>query len=376
MIRPDATLARMLAALTLLIALAGATGVARAADGNSYDAGYQAGYRAALEAAKKALAEGRKLDDIAAAPPLAGGEGPPAATGVGPVVLAPTAAPGSAAANKEPADWWNHSSLAFGLTPRDEWRHSLQLQLSGVSLSGNEDGDAWRGGGKFFSRYGRFTNELTGTLDKREINSSGGAVNKRDYRLLQESLRYDLTDRWYVAGGVILERDDMSLIDRRTTFLLGPGYYWLDNDKFRLNTYLGYGRAGEKYMAYVRDHVGIDSRDFDMLYFYQTFEWRFAENWGLRQGFRLMQDLDESGRYVFDPVTSIPPSRTNPQGYERYVADKWVKRYRTVGAVDIDYRLSPRSVVSFGFETRYDSNPWPDVERRDRVKRLTLNLAF
>jgi hypothetical protein len=339
-----------------------------------YDAAYQAGYRAALEAAKKALAEGRKLDEIAPTAPAAGELGPSAATGAGPVAVAPPA--GGAAKGKEPPDWWNHSSLAFGLKPNDEWRHTLQVQLSGVSLSGNEEGDAWRGGGKFFSRSGRFTNELSATIDKREINSAGGAVNKRDYRLLQESLRYDLTDRWYVSGGFMLERDDMSLIDKRTTLLAGPGYYWLDNEKFRLNTFLGYGRVDEKYMAYVRDHVGIDKRDSGLLYFYETFSWQFTENWGLRQGYRLMQDLDKSGHYVFDPVNSIPPNATYPRGFERYMADKWVERYRTVSAIDIDYRLSPRSVVSFGVETRYDSNPWPDVIRRDRTKRITLNLAF
>jgi hypothetical protein len=32
--------------------------------------------------------------------------------------------------------------------------------------------------------------------------------------------------------------------------------------------------------------------------------------------------------------------------------------------------------VSFGIEQRYDSNPWPDVIRRDRVKRLTFNVMF
>ncbi len=364
--------------MPLLAALFSCSAAALAADAApaGYDAAYQAGYRAALEAAKKALAEGRKLDELAPAAAAADGAGmaPSSATGVGPVAVAPPA--GGAAKGNEPPDWWNHSSLAFGLKPSDEWRHSLQVQLSGVSLSGNEEGDAWRGGGKFFSRSGRFTNELSATIDKREINSVGGAVNKRDYRLLQESLRYDLTDRWYVSGGFMLERDDMSLIDKRTTWLLGPGYYWLDSPQFRLNTFLGYGRVDEKYMAYVRDHVGIDKRDSGLLYFYETFSWQFTENWGLRQGYRLMQDLDKSGHYVFDPVNSIPPSAANPRGFERYMADKWVERYRTVSAIDIDYRLSPRSVVSFGVETRYDSNPWPDVIRRDRTKRITLNLAF
>lgn len=346
-----------------------------AADDAGYGSGYQAGYRAAIEAAKQALAEGRKLDDLAPAAAPAGELGPSAATGAGPVAVAPPPA-ADKAAKDGPPDWWNHSSLAFGAQPRDEWRHTLQVQLSGVSLSGNEEGDAWRGGGKFFSRHGRFTNELSGTIDKRDIDSSGGAANRRDYRLLQESLRYDLTDRWYVSGGFMLERDDMSLIDKRTTWLLGPGYYWLDTPQFRLNTFLGYGRVDEKYMAYVRDHVGVDSRDSGLFYFYETFEWRFAENWGLRQGYRLMQDLDRSGRYVFDPVNSTPPSAANPMGFERYMADKWVKRYRTVSAVDLDYRLSPRSVLSLGVETRYDSNPWPDVIRRDRTKRVTLNLSF
>ncbi len=355
------------------VLLACAAGVRAADQAPGYDTAYQAGYRAALEAAKKALAEGRKLDDIAASAPV-GDLAPPAATAAGPVSLAqPTPA---SAGNAAPPDWWNHSSLAFGLKPKDEWRHSLQFQLSGVGLSGNENGTAWRGGGKFFSRTGRLTNELSVSIDKREINSVGGAVNKKDYRLLQDSLRYDLTDRWYISGGAILERDDLSLIDRRTTLLVGPGYYWLDNEKFRLNTFLGLGRVSEKYMAYVRDHVGVNDRSAGLFYFYETFSWQFAENWGLRQGYRLMRDLDESGRYVFDPVRSTPPSASNPMGFERYMADQWVNRYRTVSAIDIDYRLGPRSTLSFGYETRFDSNPWPDVIRRDHTRRMTVNLAF
>ncbi len=361
----------LLAALCSCAAAAVAADVAPA----GHDSADQAGYRAALEAAKKAIAEGRKLDDIAA--PVAAPTGdmaPPAATGAGPVNLAQTSP--TRADSTEAADWWNHSSLAYGLKPKDEWRHNFQLQLSGVSLSGNEQGNAWRGGGKFFSRYGSFTNELSGTLDKREINSNGGAVNKKDYRLLQESLRYDLTDRWYISGGVIVERDDLSLIDRRTTLLAGPGYYWLDNEKFRLNTFLGLGRVSEKYMAYVRDHVGVNDRSSGLLYLYETFSWQFAKNWGLRQGYRLMGDLDESGHYVFDPVRSTPPSASNPMGFERYMADKLVKRYRTVSAIDIDYRLGPRSTLSFGYESRFDSNPWPDVIRRDHTRRMTVNLVF
>lgn len=362
---------RLIACALLLAYSAGS----HAADTAGYDTAYQAGYRAALEAAKKALAEGRKLDELAApATSAAGGLAPTAATGAGPVNLEQPTAKGDQA--NAPPDWWNHSSLAFGLKPQDAWRHSFQLQLSGVGLSGNEDGSAWRGGAKFFSRTGRFTNELSGTIDKREINSVGGAANKKDYRLLQDSLRYDLTDRWYVSGGVILERDDLSLIDRRSTWLAGPGYYWLDSEKFRLNTFLGLGRVSEKYMAYVRDHVGVDDRSSALLYFYETFSWQISENWGLRQGYRLMQDLDESGHYVFDPVNSTPPSAANPQGFERYMVDEWVKRYRTVAAIDFDYRVGPRSTVSFGYETRFDSNPWPDVIRRDHTRRVTLNLAF
>lgn len=341
-----------------------------------YDAGYQAGYQAAIAAAKQALAEGRPLETAAVPPAPTSGGGAPvpdAATGAGPVSLpAASAAAGQAG---EPPDWWNHSSLRYALRS-DAWRHGLQAQLSGAALSGNEEGSAWRGGGKLNSRLGRWTNELSATIDKREITSVGGAKNVRDYRMLQESLRYDLTERWYVAGGFIHERDDMSLIDARLTTLAGAGYYWLDNDRFRLNTYLGLGRVDERYMDYVRDHVGIEQRDTGLLYLYETFEWRLSENWGLRQGFRLMQDLDKSGHYVFDPVNSIPPGPGYPQGFERYRADSQVKRYRTIGAIDIDYRLGPRSNMSFGIEQRYDSNPWPDVIRRDRVKRLTFNVMF
>lgn len=360
---------------TLAVALLPLAALAAPADPapTPYSAGYQAGYQAAMAAAKQALAEGRALEAATApaVPPAPTSTGaapvPDAASGAGPVSL-PTASAVSDQAG-EPPDWWNHSSLRYALRS-DAWRHGLQAQLSGASLSGNEEGSAWRGGGKLNSRLGRWTNELSATIDKRDIASVGGAKNVRDYRMLQESLRYDLTERGYLAGGFIHERDDMALIDSRLTTLAGAGYYWLDNDRFRLNTYLGLGRVDERYMEYVRDHVGIEQRDSGLLYLYETLEWRLSENWGLRQGFRLMQDLDKSGHYVLDPVASAQ------QRSERYRADSQVKRYRTIGAIDLDYRLGPRSTVSLGVESRFDSNPWPDVIRRDRTRRLTFNIMF
>jgi putative salt-induced outer membrane protein YdiY len=349
----------LLAAVAVILALA--PPLAAAGAPNPYSEGYAAGYRAAMEAVKKALAEGRSAE---------------AATTVTevpqPLPSAPAATP---PANAEPRDWWNHSSLRYALRD-DAWRHGLQAQLSYTGVTGNDDGTAWRGNGQFHSRLGRWTNELSLTLDKREIKSADGGVNQRDYRMLQESLRYDLTDRWYVAGGFILERDDVALVDRRVTGLLGAGYYWIDNERFRLNTYLGLGHVDERYMRYVREHVEVNSRNSGLLYFYQTFSWQISENFSLRQGFRLMQDLDRSGRYAFDPAISTPPSAEFPQGFERYSAIDQVRRYRTVTGLDFDYKLSPRSSVSLGIESRYDSNPWPDVIRRDIVRRVNFNLMF
>jgi len=340
----------------LLLAFAGtASTAADPKTDKTYREGYEAGYKAALEAARKASAE-------SGAPEAA----PAATVGVGPVGTPPPAAAAPADKTAGPADWWNHSALLYPKL-EDSWRQHVQLQLTGVSLTGNESGSSWRGGGKWISRYGRWTNELAATLDKRDIKQVGGLGNKRDYRMLQDSVRYDLTNKWYASGGFIWEKDDVSLIDSRTTWIAGPGYYWLDSDTFRLNTFLGLGRLSESYMQLVQDLVGIDERSSNLLYFYETFEWRFARDWGLRQGFRLMQDLDESGHYVLDPV--------NPRS-GRYVADSWVKRYRYVAAVDLDYRLGPRSTLSLGIESRYDSNPWPDVLNKDTVKRLMLSIQF
>lgn len=351
-------------ALALSLAL-----VPFAALANPYGEGYEAGYRAAMEAVRKALAQGSSIE---AATTVTAVPAPPAAAAAVPQPQAPTAGSGLRA---EPRDWWNHSSLLYPLRD-DAWRHALQAQISFTSVSGNDDGSAWRGGGQFYSRLGRWTNELSLTLDKRDIRSAGGGVNTRDYRMLQESLRYDLSSKWYAAGGFILEKDDVALVDRRVTTLLGAGYYWIDDDRFRLNTYLGLGHVDERYMAYVRDHVNVKQRDSALLYFYQTFSWQITKDFSLRQGYRLMQDLDRSGRYAFDPAISTPPGPEFPQGFERYSAVDHVRRYRTVAALDFDYKLGPRSSVSVGIETRYDSNPWPDVIRRDTVRRVNLNLGF
>lgn len=369
----------LLPALLLLALPPSAAAAAAAPAANPGSAAYQEGYRAALAAARKALAAGQSLDSLsvpaapAASDTAASPVGDPGVGRMNPDAMPPASAGGK---SSEPPDWWNHSSLRYPLQD-SAWRHGLQVNLSGASLSGNDSGSAWRGGGKFNSRLGRWTNELSGTIDKRSISpANGGPPNRRDYRMLQDSLRYDLSERAYLSGGLILERDDVALVDSRLTALAGAGYYWVDTEQLRFNTFLGLGQLQERYMAYVRDHVGINQRDAALAYFYQTLEWRFAPQWRLRQGFRLMQDLDRSGHYVLDRLTSTPPSAANPAGFERYSADRWVHRYRTVTAVDLDYQLNPRSVVSLGVERRFDSNPWPDVVRADVVRRLTLNISF
>lgn len=362
----------------LLLMLAGpVVGVTAAAESSLQQAhpeAYAAGYRAALESIKAAQLRGESVDAVVQAgvpahQPVAPGQ--PLTAGAVAEAATPMARADAPAGS---AEWWNHSSLSG--TAVDGWRHALQAQLSYTSLSGNDEGSAWRGSGKWHSRWQRWTNELSFTLDKRNIRSSGGTANLRDYRLVQESLRYDLTPNWYVSGGLMWERDDMSLVDRRVTALLGVGRYWLDTPRLRLNTYLAYGQLDERYMTYVRDHVGIHERDSPLVYFYQTLSWKFTDQLSLRQGFRWMRDLDESGRYVFDPALSTPPGPGLPGGFERYSANAWVKRYRTITAVDLDYRLNPRTSVSLGWERRHDSNPWPDVMKTDTVRRVMLNLSF
>ena len=344
-----------------------------------YREAFEAGYQAALEAARAAVAEGRSLEALEAVVPATPPATPAATAGTTTASAAATttAAAGAAAseAPREPREWWNHSSLRYPLQT-DRWRHGAQLSLTFASLDGNEKGDIYRGNGKLHSRYGRWTNELSLTLDKRDTKYAVGGGNERDLFMLQESLRYDLTPSWYTAGGFILERDDQSLISRRVTGLLGLGRYWIDDDRFRLNTYLALGFLDERYMSYVRNHVGVDQRDSALGYFYQTFDWKLSPKWGLRQGFRLMYDLSKSDRYELDPINSIPPGPGNPRGFERYRAYDSTHRYRTVAALDFDYSLSPTSKVSFGLESRYDNNPWPGVKRRDNVRRMTLNLMF
>lgn len=264
----------------------------------------------------------------------------------------------------EPHDWWNHSALLYSrLEPA--WRHHVELQFSGTGLSGNDSGHALRASGKLFSRSNQWTNELIVSLDKRHIVQAGGAINQRDYKMLQDSLRYDFGDKLYTAAGFIVERDDVNYIDRRDTVLAGFGYYVFDNPRMRLNTFVGLGKLNETYLDPVPGLIGISERSSGLLYLYQTFDWQLAKKWSLQQGFRQIRDLSESGKYVPDP--------SNPG---LYTAGSMVKRYRNVANLSLNYQLSPRSAVSLGIESRYDSNPWPDVQPRDTTKRLSLNLMY
>lgn len=360
--------------LTLILLLICASRVGLAADSRiekAYRAGYEAGYKAAMEEFKKSA----ESKTTAAESKVTAAESPPAAASTVAAGRAGTPAKPATSLTTEatppesaagPPDWWNHSALLYP-TLDDHWRHHFEVQLSGGQLSGNESGYIWRGGGKWFSRKGSWTNEMIVDLDMRDIEQVGGGVNSKDYRMFQDSLRYDLTDQWYVAGGFIWEHDETNLIGNRYTGIFGPGYYWVDNEKFRLNTYLGLGGVNESYMQFVQDYVGIDERSSSLLYFYETFEWRISKDWNFRQGFRWIQGLSKWAHYVLDPE--------NPAS-GMYVPDKWLYSYRYVSSLNLDYNLSPSTVLTFSTENRYDSNPWPDVLSRDIVSRITFRFMF
>lgn len=326
----------------LCTTLGGTVFAQTAPDGTpDFRAGYEAGYRAALQALQAG-------GSAAALPPAA-----PAA-----------AAPPAARTETGPPDWWNHSALLYrDLVP--QWRHRVELQFSGATLSGNDSGRALRGGAKVFSRQARWTNELIYSIDKRKIQQPGGSLNQRDVQMLSESVRYDLTPGLYASGGVILEHDDVNLIDRRTTVLGGLGYYLVDTPRVRINTFAGLGRLHETYLAPVPALIGIEGRSSPLLYLYQTLDWQLTDQWVLQQGLRHMQDLDESGRYGPDPL--------RPGAYR---IDAMVRRYRDVASLSLTYLLSPKSAITLGLESRFDSNPWPEVRRRDTSRRLTLNVMY
>lgn len=310
-----------------------------------YKAGYEAGYKAGLEASQTGTT--------------------PLPVSAQTAAVAPAASAMRTSATGEPSDWWNHSALMYrSLVPA--WRHHAEVQFSATDLNGNDSGFVLRGSGKVFSRSNRLTNELILSLDKRKITQTpDNSINQRDYKMLQDSLRYDLSDKFYSAAGFILERDDVNYIDSRTTGLAGLGSYVLDNPSVRLNIFLGLGRLDETYLEPVPSLVGLHGRNSGLIYLYQTFDWQLSQKWSLQQGFRQIRDLDDSGRYVL--ATSGPTP---------YTVASMVKRYRNVSNVSLNYQLSPRSTVSLGIESRYDSNPWPDVLPRDTTKRLSINLMY
>lgn len=366
------TPSRQTLSIALAIGLITLAPLARAADSPEYGKGYQEGYRAALEAARKAIAEGRTTEFVRDATPATADTAPPAAAA--PAVPATVAAATPPVA-KGLGDWWNHSSLRYA-QGMDSWQNQARLQGSFSSLDGNNTGNATMAKGEWFARQGRWTNELSLNIERRNLAAVGGPANFRDYRLLQESLRYDLDESLYASGGFIYERDDLTLINSRVTGLMGLGRYWLDNSTLRLNTYAGLGRLNERYMSYVPDHVGVSQRSSGLLYIYEQASWRINDQWNLRQGFRLMRDLQKSGQYQLDQGASLPPSAQNPQGFEIYSAVSQTYRFRTVAALDLDYKLSPSSTLSLGLESRFDSNPWPGVVKRDTIRRVVLNYAF
>jgi len=268
-----------------------------------------------------------------------------------------TAAPKKEA---ELGDWWDHSSLKYEPMPSGYLLH-LEGQYNFASLSGNNSGSVYRGGGRFVARKDRLTNYLSYQIDKRKISQSDGGHTDIDYQIFQESLRYDISRKLYAEGGFIWEKDRISLIDNRDIYYAGAGWHVLDLDGFRLDLFAAAGYETELYAPRVMQALGFDRAHHYISYLGQDCLWHIGRRLALHESFRVFTDFEKTSIYnLADDGTVTTTGKTN--------------RYRWKFRTDLDFKLTRNFSFVSSYEINYDNNPWPTVLKRDSV--LTTGVKF
>ena len=168
-------------------------------------------------------------------------------------------------------DWWHHSSLKYKPMP-DKLLFHTELQYADRKLTGNDEGYVHNGSASFYIRKHRFTDRVTYSINKYDIDQSDGGHTDKDYQMFEELLRFDLTEYLYPEAGIIWETDSKNLIEDRYIYYGGVGSL-LSFKRHQINIALCYGLQHEEYDPIVEQLIGIGEDDSRIIYFYQTYDW-------------------------------------------------------------------------------------------------------
>lgn len=313
-------------------------------------------YREGKEAGKKEAEAALK----AGASPV-----PTAPAALGPAVAA--AVPVAAQqAKPDLGAWWEKSSLKYSPLP-EQWLFHIEGTLDYKHKTGNTQSDLYNGSASLMVRKLRFTNTLTYIINKEftaQLSKTGSFVNSTDsdYRSIQDSLRYDLTDRFYAEGGYMWEKDKENYLAGRDSYYAGVGYTLIDAKRHHLGVFFAGGYEREEYPDAVKTAMNMEYLEVGAAYFREDYRWNITDRLTYKQTFRIIQNLASSNVFNEDLANLHVIGETN--------------RYRWFLINEIYFKLAEHLNFMIGYKVEYDSNPWPTVERLDTTIKSGIQFSF
>ncbi|MBF0518243.1 MAG: DUF481 domain-containing protein [Nitrospirae bacterium] len=259
-------------------------------------------------------------------------------------------------------NWWEHLSLKYKPLPENLLFHAEAL-FTPVYKWGNTTGYQIDGQGAVVLRKNRLTNSLNYQIAQKLTKDASGSQSTDDYQTFQESLQYDLTEKFYTQGGYIWERDRVNMIKHRHIEYAGLGYYLFDTPLHKLEFFLSGGYQTEKYYSMIQDFLNISQKSLPVVYFYESYKINITSYLFYNEIFRIIQD-----------VSTTPVFVMNEDG--NYIEDHRVHRYRWTMINALGYTIDKHLAIIASHKMDYDSSPWPTVISTDNVFKVSLRVSF
>lgn len=274
-----------------------------------------------------------------------------------------TEAPAAEAEKRDLGDWWNKSSLHYDPIP-SEWLYRFEFKYSLMKYSGNTESYAHLIYTRVDTRKNRYTNSIAFTMDtsRTDIDLLNYHL-KKDQLIIEDTLKYDITKELYGNVGFIWEKNSILLIDSRYAYYGGLGYRLLTLENHKLDALLVYGYLTEKYTSDIEKLLDFRKRDFDTIFFNQTYDWNVTKNITFIEKLRWIHCLNKRERFKLDTSGNI-------------VSDGEHNRNLIIFIVGIDAKITDNISLSNSYQINYDDIPWPGVKKKDTMLSTGIKVTF
>lgn len=326
---------------------------------------YRQIYQEGLEAGKNEAALQGGVAPVQTAPPAFEPE-PVSASGPAPAIPETVVVAEHQDAKPELGSWWEKNSLKYSPLP-EQWLFHIEGTLDYKHRTGNTQSDLYNGSASLMIRKLRFTNTLSYIINKEftKQNPQPGSpvsLTDTDYRSIQESLRFDLTDRLYSEAGYIWEMDTANYISGRESYYAGFGYALVDTQRHLLDVFLAGGYEEEQFPAAVQQAMNMDYDSVTAGYLRETYRWNVTDRITYKQTFRIIQNFTSTNVFN-DDLTNL-----------HLIGETY--RYRWFLINEIYFKLVEHLNFMAGYKIEYDSSPWPTVLRLDTTLKTGFQFSF